>query len=290
MSIKKQISTKPTGRATPLLVVIGAQKSGTTALYEYLCLHPQLVAPPVKELNRFNTNSIASSRLKKYAHPFSASQSDFHHLEEVGSFDVSPAYMLDAEQVISRIHRHVPNTKIVALLRDPIDRAYSAWNMYKTYYKEDQRWFLRQDWVRSGVHDRNRLVRRSKQFGGSFNADVMEELKVLSVGDRIEMPIVEFGLYKAQLEFAYDQFPRDSILVLDSTEFRSDTECQLRRVEELIGIENHQWTNDVLSPRFVGSYDKSIPESAADCLREVYRKANRGLCRLVGRNFSWQSE
>jgi hypothetical protein len=61
-------------------------------------------------------------------------------------------------------------------------------------------------------------------------------------------------------------------------------------VEKLIGIESYQWSNDALLPRFVGSYDEPISRNAADCLREFYREANRDLCALVRRDFSWQSE
>ncbi len=289
-SLWKRLSTPAIDRARPLLVVIGAQKSGTTALFQYLRLHPQLVAPTVKELNFFNTRHIGSSKSRKYSRCFPSIQSDFRKAEVVGSFDISPAYMLDAEQVINRIYKYAPDMKIVALLRDPICRAYSAWNMYRGYYKEDRRWFLRQDWVRSGVQSKKRLVRRSGRFGENFETDISEELKVLLDGDRIEMPIVEFGLYKRQLKFVYDIFPRENILVLDSAEFRTDIVHQLRKLEKLIGVERYQWTDDVLVPHFVGQYDDSISSTARECLREIYGEENRDLCFLVRRRFSWLSD
>jgi hypothetical protein len=274
----------------PLLVVIGAQKAGTTALYQYLSLHPQLVAPATKELNFFNTRQFNAGVIGKQARTFPGLQGDIQNPKVTGSFDVSPAYMLDAEQVISRIYTYAPDTTIVALLRDPIDRAYSAWNMYRMYYKKDRRWFLRQDWVRSGIHPKKRLVRRSRRFGEDFNVDISEESNVLSNGDRIEMPIVEYGLYVAQLKSAYALFPREKVLVLDSTEFRTHTLIQLRKLERLIGIERYQWTDDVLLPHFVGHYDEPMPQDAADCLREFYDEANKDLSILVRRSFSWQSD
>jgi len=277
-------------RARPLLVVIGAQKSGTTALFQYLSLHPQLVAPTVKELNFFNTRHIGSSGLRKYARQFPTMLSKLRKLEIVGSFDISPAYMLDSEQVINRIYEYAPSMKIVALLRDPIYRAHSAWNMYRRYYKEDQRWFSRQNWVKSGIRSKRRLVKRVGRFGQNFEVDILEELGVLSNGDRIEMPIVEFGLYKAQLEFVYDIFSRDNILILDSSEFRTDIGNQLRKLEKLIGVESFQWSDESLVPHFVGNYDESISTDAKDCLREFYRKENKDLCYLVRRSFPWQSD
>lgn len=290
MSLKRQSPTRVTERPKPLVVVIGAQKAGTTALYQYLRLHPQLEAPAIKELNFFNTRNFNASLQRNNARRLSDFQDDIRQSKALGSFDVSPAYMLDAEQVICRIHRYAPDTKIVALLRDPIDRAYSAWNMYKMYWKKDRRWYLKQQWVRSGVHSKKRLVERSKRFGEDFNVDISEESNVLSNGDRIEMPIVEYGLYQAQLKFAYELFPRDKILILDSADFRIDTLSQLRKLEKLIGLESCQWTNDIMVPHFVGHYEESIPRDAEDRLRRIYRDANRNLCLLVRRSFSWQSE
>lgn len=290
ISLRKRFLTSAIDRARPLLVVIGAQKSGTTALFKYLSLHPQLVAPTVKEINFFNTRHIGLSELKKYARQFPSMLSELHKPEVVGSFDISPAYMLDAEHVINRIYEYAPSMKIVALLRDPVYRAHSAWNMYRRYYKEDQRWFLRQNWVRSGIRSEKRLVRRAGRFGRNFEADILEELGVLSNGDRIEMPIVEFGLYKAQLKFVYDIFPRDNILILDSAEFRTDIGKQLGKLEKFIGVESFQWTDESLVPHFVGNYDESISRDAKDCLREIYRKENKDLCSLVRRSFLWQSD
>ena len=117
------------GRDSLDFLVIGAQKGGTTSLWQYLSEHPRLCMPTSKELPFFT---------RKEARP-----ADFHHgVRKVfadapsGSLlgKVTPNYMIggpDAgvEVVAERIAATLPDVKLIALLRDPIERAVSSYVM-----------------------------------------------------------------------------------------------------------------------------------------------------------------
>ncbi|MGZ8918140.1 MAG: sulfotransferase family protein [Methylobacter sp.] len=108
----------------PNFMIIGAQKAGTTALYEYLSRHPQIQPTKVKELHYFNCEARYKNGIEFYR--------SFFQLDTESKllFDASPGYLNNANAP-KRIYAHNPNVKIIILLRDPVERAYSAWNMYK---------------------------------------------------------------------------------------------------------------------------------------------------------------
>ncbi len=103
-------------------IVIGAQKAGTTSLFHYLRAHPQIHMPFVKEVGFFSSERRFRKGTPWYLKQFAqASQ-----IQIVG--EVSPQYMMQPE-IPKRIHDLFPDTKLIAVLRNPIDRAYSAYRM-----------------------------------------------------------------------------------------------------------------------------------------------------------------
>lgn len=115
----------------PNFVIIGAGKAGTTSLYEYLGEHPQIYMSPKKEPRFFavedeeiNFQGPDDTRFK-----FINSIDDYQKLfnrvsDEIAIGEASPIY-LTTPKAPQRIHHHIPNAKIIAILRDPIERAYS---------------------------------------------------------------------------------------------------------------------------------------------------------------------
>lgn len=115
---------------TPSLdfIVIGAQKAGTTALWRYLRGHPDLRTPPAKEASFF-TEAGYPSELRSYLR---ALFKDSPRRARRGT--VTPVYMLgvpgvSAPEVAARIRATVPDVRLVAILRDPVERAFSAYRM-----------------------------------------------------------------------------------------------------------------------------------------------------------------
>lgn len=122
----------------PDFIVIGAAKAGTTALYWYLAEHPQIFMSPLKETNYF-AYGVDSSGDLLYGDP------ELHNfrirtLEEYRALfeaagdaiavgEASPIY-LECPQTPGRIEELLPEARIVCGLRNPVDRAYSDYQMY----------------------------------------------------------------------------------------------------------------------------------------------------------------
>jgi sulfotransferase family protein len=108
----------------PNFLIIGAMKSGTTALYYYLEQHPQIYMSPVKEPNFFCFGGEESSDSKSITR-LEAYQDLFKDVSDEKAFgEASHCYLYEPEAT-TQIQRHVPDAKLIAILRNPVDRAYS---------------------------------------------------------------------------------------------------------------------------------------------------------------------
>ena len=111
----------------PNFFIVGASKAGTTSLYEYLNKIPQVFMSTIKEPNYF-IETIHPERLfctvisdkKKYLKLFSDVK------DEVAIGEASPFYLIDPETP-KLIHKTIPNARIIVILRDPIERAFSVY-------------------------------------------------------------------------------------------------------------------------------------------------------------------
>lgn len=119
----------------PNFIIFGVQKAGTTSIYNYLNQHPQVYMSPVKETNFWSRGSkdIESNRtpnkpnkiltIEQYAQLFDNVK------DEIAIGEASPNYLLHYQISSELIHQHLPQVKLIAILRDPSERAYSDYLM-----------------------------------------------------------------------------------------------------------------------------------------------------------------
>ena len=121
----------------PNFIIIGAAKSGTTALYKYLQQHPDIFMSEVKEPRffAFEGETLAFKGPHDHGTRFNAEtitdlatyQALFDGVKTESAIgEASPAYLSSAEKASARIHHHVPQAKLIAILRQPAERAYSG--------------------------------------------------------------------------------------------------------------------------------------------------------------------
>lgn len=267
----------------PAFLVIGSQKGGTTALYKYLSHHPNIVAPEEKEIHFFLCDLRYARGLDFYHSHFPP---DDHSSPRRITFEASPNYLTSAEAG-KRIHAYDPKMKLIILLRDPIRRAHSAWQMYRRFLQINRDWYF--EWMeKCELHvDRDSFVRRPASFGSSFRDDVAAELETVGQGQSIEVPFLRHGFYEEQLRAYREFFPAEQMLIETSERFRDQTKAVLREIESLLGITKYAWDKELLKPVFVGNYNGALPQDAVELLKEVYDRRNQRLYALLGREFPW---
>ncbi len=167
----------------PNFLIIGAMKSGTTALYYYLEQHPEIYMSPVKEPNFFSSQeqenaADAVTNIGSYQHLFRGGSGK----KAIG--EASHSYLYEPGAA-AEIRRHLPEAKLLAILRNPIDRAHSH--------------FLHM--VRSGTEPLDDF------------AQALQEEEVGIHRERSFQDYVGRGLYYDQLKRYFGTFPREQVRV-----------------------------------------------------------------------------
>ncbi len=118
----------------PDFIIIGAHKAGTTSLHHYFDQHPDVFMTVVKEPNYFSFDPTNAAHVGPMKHIYRAkSLSDYEALFRNAPLaskrgEASPTY-LRARAAPSRIKKVLPKCRLIASLRNPVDRAYSAYQM-----------------------------------------------------------------------------------------------------------------------------------------------------------------
>tara|TARA_R100001369_G_C3304567_1_gene166294 strand:- start:640 stop:1509 length:870 start_codon:yes stop_codon:yes gene_type:complete len=145
---------------TPNFFVVGSQKAGTTTFYDIFSKHPEVYIPKKKEL-RFFTYHYSKGidwYLEKY---FQLPENN--NYKAIG--EVNPGY-ISSPLVPSRIREHLgANTKIIILMRQPVKRAYSAYNMFKKTENE-----VFKDWTKYNFE-----TQIKKELNGEVNSNYIKQ-------------------------------------------------------------------------------------------------------------------
>ena len=105
----------------PNFIILGSQKAGTTSLYQVLKQHPEIFMPAKKELNFFFHKAEYAKGQNYYQRYFKNAPVNARAIGEA-----SPGYICHPETP-KRIHRLLPNAKLIVTVREPISRAYSQY-------------------------------------------------------------------------------------------------------------------------------------------------------------------
>jgi len=244
--------------ATPLVsfVIAGVQKGGTTALFDYLGDYPDVALPDAKELHFFDDEDRDWSRPD-----YAAYHARFPAPAGRPCGEATPIYVYWPSS-LERIAAYNPAMKLVMVLRDPVQRAWSHWRMEYARGVETQpfAWCVREG--------RQRL----------FDAEPW--------GHHREFSYVERGFYGEQMQRLYGLFPRNQVLVLTSDALRRDPGPALAQVRAFLGLP----PAPTPAPREVHvgqeiAYPSELTPGDIDYLRQVYAPDAERLAALTGVRF-----
>lgn len=189
---------RSTGPTTPFLL-LGAAKCGTTSLYHYLGQHPDLVFSEPKEPVFFEAEF--ENGLEYYWSRY------FRHWRGESAAGDARVYNLFLPYVPSRIHRALPEARLLAILRNPVDRAYSLW-WHRVAIGRERRSF------EDALEDNRRRIRSGQRFEGESGAAAWRrELCPRTGGTRVGT-YLDGGYFAEQLERYRALFPAEQIRVV----------------------------------------------------------------------------
>jgi hypothetical protein len=250
-------------RSLPDFVMIGGMKCGTTSLFQYLQRHPGVSRVYVEEVHYFDLNYHRGINWYRAHFPLRGKDGDRRI-----SGDDSPYYIFHPA-VPRRIAKDLPDVKLIALLRDPVDRAYSH------YHHEHRR-------GREELSFERALEKEEERLAGEVEALETDAGYVSYEHQRHSY--VSRGRYAEQLRAWFDVIPEERFLILQSEAMFRDPQAIFDQVLEFLGLSPMQLTDfDVFNP---GSYPK-MEGGTRRMLREHFEPRNEELFKLIGRSFDW---
>lgn len=235
-------------------IVIGAQKAGTTALFDHLADDPAIGLSDVKEVHFFDDDG------RDWAAPdYEPYHARFDWTRPAIRGEATPIYAY-WPQALERIAAYNPAVKLIFMLRDPVERAWSHWRMEHGRGVEPHAfaWCIREG--------------RQRLFADE------------PWGHHREYSYVERGFYGDQVERLDALFPRDQVLIAGADELRTDPHRMLSRVNAFLGAPPPPPT----APRqvHVGPQMEGLTAEDIAHLRAVYVRDQARLKTLTGFEFA----
>lgn len=256
-------------RVTPDFLVIGAQRSGTTSLFRAFEQHPQVVRPTFnKGINYFDISYHRGPSWYRAHFPLARTVRRDVPAGTYAAFEASGYYMFHP-LAPARIARDLPNVKIVAMLRDPVERAFSAWK------HESARGFdpMAFEDAISQEAERTRGERERMIADERYQSHAYRHYSYAARGD-----------YVAQLREFYDRLPASQIHVVYSESFFTDPEHEFGLLTDFLGLER---TTDIEFDRHNARPSGPMPGQSRELLTELYVSQADDLESLVGRRPPW---
>lgn len=250
-------------RQGPTFIIAGAPRSGTTWLYELLDRHPDvfMAKPPRPEPKFFLVDELYARGIQHYYDTW------FHAASGHRAAGEKSTNYLESARAAQRIHQHLPGVKLVFILREPAQRAYSnwMWSVMNGMEPDDFETALAKE------EERDRTVAPSLKFA---------------------RPHAYFsrGLYADLLQPYLKLFPREQVLCLKFDDIIRHPGELAARLHRFIGVDARP--QDVVGLDVVNPSEKRgevMPQDVIDRLRRRYAGSIRELAAMVGPEFAeWE--
>lgn len=244
-------------------LIAGVQKAATTAVHHFLRHHPQIFMPSIKELHFFDRENGIDWSNPDY--------SEYNrHLNNPGIAtaygEATPIYTFWPHS-IERIHRYNTDMRIIVILRDPIERAYSHWKMETTRGAEQLNF---SNAIRGG---------RSR----------VRTIDAISNGDYATFSYVERGIYAPQVKHLINAFPRQQICFATVDELQRDHHQFLDDVYAFLGVEKPHNYPKYEEVRTITSKGTFAPLDAQDqkYLHSIFESDIAETSELTGLDLYW---
>ena len=255
-------------RVLPDFLVIGAKRCGTTSLFYHLPEHPCISKSPHDNMGFFNDNFHLGVNWYKSFFPTIFTRNKIK--SEFGNFlafDVTTTYM-EEESTANNVYQIKPNMKIIVILRNPVDRAYSQYHL-NLREKAEKRSF--EDAMEENMNELNKESHERYEIKPKFSVEENNYLKK--------------SLYAQQLRHWLNIFPMESMLILSTEEFESNQQAIYNNIFKFLNISQFEVKN--IEKMEKGSYPQMKSETRS-LLLDYFRSHNNELFKLINKKFEWE--
>jgi hypothetical protein len=255
--------------ALPDFVIIGAQKCGTTSLYDLLTQHPLVERAASKELHFFD--NLFDEGVDWYRGNFPQPKWKDGHKTITG--EGSPNYLFHP-LAARRMAEIIPQARLMVLLRNPVDRAFSHYQMMV------RRGFEPLSFEEALEAEGARVRVRTNKL---LEADYYGSL------ERQRFSYLSRGIYVDQLLRWSESFSDEQMLVLKTEDFSEHPRETLKSIPDFLGLPDWEdWEPETWELRKKGGkYEQKMDPTTRQRLEEYFDPHNRRLYDFLGVNFGW---
>jgi hypothetical protein len=252
-------------RGLPSALLLGAQRSGSTSLFQYLVQHPDVLPPFGKEIQYFTLHYAEGVRWYRGRFPYAGRLRG-----DMITVDATPYYLFHP-LAPARAAALLPQAKLIALLRNPVDRALSHYQHEVRGGREPLSFAEAIEQEPARLAGEEERIRRDPDYYG---------------WNHHRYAYTRRGLYLEQLRRWTEHFPRSQLLVLQSEALFRDPPGTMARVHEFLGLRPH------MLPKYdssfqKGNYVREMPPELRARLAAYFEPHNRELYRWLGENYDW---
>ena len=252
-------------RPLPDFIIIGANKCGTTSLYEYVTQHPKIKGGIFKELHFFDRYSRYKKGLRWYRYHFPIRvKSDAFQVGEA-----TPEYLFNPA-VPKRIYEVIPNAKFIVLMRNPVDRALSHYQHSK----------------RAGVEDLpfEEALRREKSRIESVLKNIEKNPKYENK-EYEQYSYLSRGRYEEQIKRWLRYFSKDQFIFLKSENLFNNPQKVSNEVFDFLNV--RRFNIEKKKAYNSGNYDEEISPKLKNKMEKYFEKGNSNLEKVLGKSIDW---
>ena len=257
-------------RTLPDFLIIGGQKCGTSSFYRNLVKHPAIVPAFEKEIYFFNGKFHKGINWYRTHFPLLPYKYYVTKIcrQKFLTGEATPGYIFHPH-VPKRVSEVLPHVKIIVLLRNPVDRAYSH------YYHE-----LRKK--RETLSFEDAIKAEEKRLHGEFEKLIKNER--YKSFNYIHYSYLARGIYVDQLQRWNNFFKKEQILLLKSEDFFRDPQTSFDQALQFLGLPG--WQVNDFRKAHVGYYPK-MDTAIRNRLLNYFEPHNHKLYEYLGINFGW---
>ena len=254
-------------RVLPDFIIIGSMKCGTTSLYYDICEHPCVSAAAYDEIGFFDSNFHLGLNWYRSMFPTKRRIEDIRRKEGVAITGEDTPFYFWNPVAAKRIQKLLPNIKLITILRNPIDRAYSE---YQDLVSSESNSPSFETFIENEINTR----RKDSSLITEENFEIFNQKNSYLLK----------GIYVDQLKIWAGLFPKEQIFTLSTENLNSEPITALESVFQYLNLPDYKIKNTRRQKQ-----KKYVPMNSQTrkILIEFFKPHNERLFKFIGKKFDW---
>ena len=258
-------------RMSPNFILFAAPRCGTTSMYDYLIQHPSICSALNKEIGFFEYSYHRGKKWYKMYFPLSLEKYKVNRkYRQYFITGEATSNYIHHPKVPQRIKKDFPEVKLIAMLRNPVDRAFSQWYKQVKQKREDLSFEEAINAEEDRIKDETeKMIVEENYYGLNYH----------------NFSYVTSGKYFERLKIWYENFSKDQIMIIKSEDFYKNPNLLYNETLKFLGLP--KWKLKKYAKLNYFSDKPTIKKSTRKKLSEFYISHNKKLYDLIGKDLGW---